>query len=126
MKRALVIDDSKGILDFFQIALRKKGFFVEVAADGDDGIRKYDAGNFDLVITDINMPIHDGNEVCEHIRKSNSPETPVIAMSGTPLALSGEHFDAVIDKPFSLKALFDQIQFLLSADENRNKIAVYG
>ncbi len=117
MKRALIIDDSKEILDMLQMAFEAEGFFVEVAVDGDEGIKKYNAGNFDLVITDLNMPRYDGNKVCKYIKKSKSPDTPVIAMSGTPWALSGDLFDAVIQKPFSLKTLFDQVQQLSPAAE---------
>mgnify|MGYP006289062087 CR=1 FL=1 len=125
MKRALVVDDSKEIIDLLRMALDMKGIYVETAMDGDEGIRKYDGGDFDLVITDLNMPKYDGNEVCEHIRKSNTPNTPVIGMSGTPKAF-GDFFDAVMHKPFTLKTLFEHVQFLLAAEEEQNNFAVYG
>ena len=70
MSTILVIDDEKGILQLMHLALTKYGHNVETADDGREGIRKFDDGSFDIVITDIRMPVIDGNGVVAHIRKS--------------------------------------------------------
>jgi CheY-like chemotaxis protein len=112
MHQILVIDDEEFILDTVQEALTMNGYKVEVAADGQEGIQKFDDGNFDLVITDMQMPGLDGNNVVEHIRNSDRQFTPVIGFSGTPWLLQKSDFDIVFVKPFSLQDLVDAIQHL--------------
>jgi CheY-like chemotaxis protein len=109
MSAILVIDDEKGILQMIRQALTRFGHHVETAADGREGIQKFDNGNFDIVITDMRMPGIDGNGVVAHIRKSNKQSIPVIAISGTPWELEAQNFDMVLPKPFPLKNLVDSI-----------------
>jgi CheY-like chemotaxis protein len=112
MHQILVIDDEEFILDTVREALTMNGYEVEVAADGQEGIQKFDDGSFDLVITDMQMPGLDGNNVVEHIRNSDRQFTPVIGFSGTPWLLQKSDFDIVFVKPFSLQDLVDAIQHL--------------
>jgi CheY-like chemotaxis protein len=112
MSTILVIDDEKGILQLMHQALTKYGHNVETADDGREGIRKFDDGSFDIVITDIRMPVIDGNGVVAHIRKSEKQSIPVIAISGTPWLLGSGSFDMVLSKPFSLKQLIESIRSL--------------
>ena len=112
MHQILVIDDQEFILDTVREALTMNGYEVEVAADGQEGIQKFDDGCFDLVITDMQMPGRDGNNVVEHIRNSDRQFTPVIGFSGTPWLLQKSDFDIVFVKPFSLQDLVDAIQSL--------------
>ena len=112
MSTILVIDDEKGILQLMLQALTKFGHNVETADDGQEGIRKFDDGCFDIVITDIRMPLIDGNGVVAHIRKSEKQSVPVIAISGTPWLLKADNFDMVLPKPFLLKQLIESIRSL--------------
>ena len=114
MSTILVIDDEKGILQLLHEALTKYGHKVETADDGLEGIRKFDDGYFDIVITDVRMPVIDGNGVAAHIRKSKNQCIPVIGISGTPWLLEADNFDMVLSKPFSLKQLLKSIRSLLS------------
>ena len=113
MSTVLVIDDEKGILQIIYQALTKFGHHVETAADGQEGIRKFDDGSFDIVITDIRMPGIDGNGVVNHIRKSEKQSVPVIAISGTPWQMENNAFDMVLAKPFQLKKLVESIGSLV-------------
>ena len=112
MYHILVIDDEKMILDVIHTVLSRAGFKVEIALDGREGIQKFDTGQFDLVITDILMPVIDGREVVEHIRNSDRPCTPIIGMSGTPWLFENIRFDAFFEKPFPLKNLVNSIRHL--------------
>ena len=114
MSTVLVIDDEKGILQIIRQALTKFGHNVETATDGQEGIRKFDDGSFDIVITDIRMPGIDGNGVVKHIRKSDKQSIPVIAISGTPWLMENNAFDMVLAKPFPLKKLVESIGSLLA------------
>ena len=112
MSTILVIDDEKGILQLMHQALTKYGYNVETADDGQEGIRKFDDGCFDIVITDILMPVIDGNGVVAHIRNSEKQSIPVIAISGTPWVQEAGNFDMVLPKPFRLKQLIESIRSL--------------
>jgi CheY-like chemotaxis protein len=112
MSTILVIDDEKGILQLMHQALTKYGHNVETADDGQEGIRKFDDGCYDIVITDIRMPVIDGNGVVAHIRKSEKQSIPVIAISGTPWVQEAGNFDMVLPKPFRLKQLIESIRSL--------------
>ena len=114
MSTILVIDDEKGILQLMHEALTIYGHKVETADDGLEGIRKFDDGCFDIVITDVRMPVIDGNGVAAHIRKSEKQCIPVIGISGTPWLLEADNFDMVLSKPFPLKQLLNCIRSLLS------------
>ena len=113
MSTILVIDDEQGILQLMHQALTTYGHNVETANNGQEGIRKFDAGCFDIVITDIRMPVIDGNGVVAHIRKSEKQSIPVIAISGTPWLPEAENFDMVLPKPFPLKQLIESIRSLV-------------
>lgn len=112
MRNILVIDDEKAIADVLFQALNRFGFNVDTAENGTEGIVKFDQDTFDLVITDICMSGVDGNGVVRHIRNSHRKTTPVIGISGTPWLLEEAEFDAVLPKPFSLKALADTVKGL--------------
>jgi CheY-like chemotaxis protein len=119
MYQILVIDDENAILNVVQTALSKAGFKVEIALDGQKGIKKFNSGQFDVVITDILMPGLDGREVARHIRNSDRPHTPIIGFSGTPWLVENNQFDAVLTKPFPLKDLVNSVQHLsVRADTN--------
>lgn len=108
----LVIDDEKGILRVIEEALTKFGHEVEIAADGSEGIRKFDDGSYDVVITDLRMPGIDGKGVVKHIRNSRRNSVPVIGISGTPWLIQDMGFDAVLPKPFPLQELVDSVKKL--------------
>jgi DNA-binding response OmpR family regulator len=112
MKSILVIDDEQVILNILETALTESGHRVEVAEDGKDGIKKFEEGIFDIVITDLVMPGCNGNSVVHHIRKSKRNLTPIIAISGTPWLIDKSGIDRILTKPFPLKILFDAIENL--------------
>ncbi|MGO4682394.1 response regulator [Hyphomicrobium sp. 2TAF46] len=65
----LTVDDSASIRVAIKLALTGAGYSVSEAGDGADGIRKANAGKFDLIITDLNMPVMDGLTMIEELRK---------------------------------------------------------
>ena len=106
----LVIDDEKGILRVIEEALTKFGHQVELAADGYEGIQKFDDGSYDIVITDLRMPGLDGKGVVQHIRKSHKNSIPIIGISGTPWLIQDSGFDVVLPKPFPLLDLVESVK----------------
>jgi DNA-binding NtrC family response regulator len=81
MARILIIDDDETIRSVFQRFLTGKGYEVDVAADGRQGLRLLEEKAVDLVITDIMMPETDGLEVVMAIQGKDT-DIPVIAISG--------------------------------------------
>jgi DNA-binding response OmpR family regulator len=108
----LVIDDEKSILGVIREALTRFGHDVETALDGIEGVRKFDDGSYDMVITDLRMPGLDGKGVVAHIRASCNHTIPVIGISGTPWQIQESEFDAVLTKPFPLQDLVASVKKL--------------
>ncbi|TNM66624.1 response regulator [Aliirhizobium smilacinae] len=65
----LTVDDSASIRLTTRVALSNAGYQVTEAVDGVDGIAKLNAGQFDLVVTDLNMPNMDGLTMIRELRK---------------------------------------------------------
>lgn len=110
MDRILVIDDEPSISELICEVLERVGYTVETARNGMEGLQWLENEDFDLVVTDMCMPGVNGDFIVRHIRSSDRSVTPVIGISGTPWLLDGVGFDAVLPKPFSLKALVDMVQ----------------
>lgn len=66
----LTVDDSASIRMTTRIALSNAGYTITEAVDGLDGLNKARGGNFDLIVTDLNMPNMNGLEMIEELRKS--------------------------------------------------------
>ena len=115
MSSILVIEDEKGILSLIEAALSRHGHRVNTATDGKEGIKKFDGGDFDMVITDVIMPEVSGLGVLQHIRDSSRHRVPIIGMSGTPWLMKGSDFDMVLAKPFPLQQLVDSVKNLTGA-----------
>ena len=104
MQHILLIDDDENIRSILSMLLKNIGYDVEVAEDGEKGIKLFDEmGDFDLVISDIRMPNMDGNEVARYIRNSDKSSASLIAITGVPGEIQPETFDYSLTKPFSLK-----------------------
>jgi two-component system, NtrC family, nitrogen regulation response regulator NtrX len=81
MASILIIDDEKAIRNVLKDILSNEGYTVEEAIDGEDGLKKFQAGNFDTVLCDIKMPKLDGIEFLQRAKEIHS-ETPIIIISG--------------------------------------------
>jgi DNA-binding response OmpR family regulator len=118
--RILIADDEPNIVISLEYLLKKEGFEIAVATDGEAVLRL--AGEFrpDLVLLDIMMPKKSGFEVCEALRADAAQAALKIIMLTAKgretevakgLALGA---DAYITKPFSTKELIVQIKTLLA------------
>jgi two-component system chemotaxis response regulator CheY len=67
--RILTVDDSASIRLTTRVTLSNSGYSVTEAVDGLDGLNKLKAGEFDLVVTDLNMPNMDGLTMIRELRK---------------------------------------------------------
>ncbi|HEY7650289.1 MAG TPA: ATP-binding protein, partial [Methylomirabilota bacterium] len=102
----LVIDDEPGVRDVIATTLRREGYRVTTCASGRDGIARFDAQPFDLVVTDLGMPGLTGWDVASHV-KQRSPKTPVVLVTGwgdrmTADEVQARGVDFLVSKPFAL------------------------
>ena len=83
MIRALVVDDSPPMRKSIMQALqRMAGLVCDEAQDGADGIKKLNQERYDIVLTDINMPVLDGLKLVHHIRRDPlHRELPVVVIT---------------------------------------------
>jgi len=112
--KILVVDDETAILNMLDLALSRKGYQVDTAESGEQGLKNLQSNDYNLVITDMVMGKMSGEDMLREIRQLKGDNVPVIAMSGTPWLMDKHQFDAVLPKPYSLKVLFEMVQDFLS------------
>jgi CheY-like chemotaxis protein len=122
----LVVDDEAPVRSVLKEQLRRRGYEIHEAADGDEAIRALEVTSFDLVITDIIMPEKDGIETICFLR-TKQPWVKVIAISAPTNAVfleSARQLGAarVFTKPFKLAELADAVDELLSSPQPRDRV----
>lgn len=121
MKRLLLVEDHEEIWDFLSRRLKRRGYDVIIATDGQQGVEKARAERPDVVLLDMNLPIMDGWTAAGLIK--SSPELsriPIIAL--TAHAMSGDKEKALAagcddyhPKPIDFAKLLNQIEALFNA-----------
>ncbi|MBK8563466.1 MAG: response regulator transcription factor [Saprospiraceae bacterium] len=130
-KKILVVDDEPDILEILSYNLRKEGFQVQTANNGEEGLKAAHQMNPDLIILDIMMPQMDGVEVCRQLRSMPSFDNTLIAFltakEEDQSQISALDFggDDYITKPIKPKVLMSRVKALLrrnqKTDENTNE-----
>ena len=116
--KALIVDDEPGQLSLTVEVARSMGFEIDTAENGKIGLKKLEAKDFDIVLTDIQMPILDGFELIDKIRSRKAfRDLPVIALSGrTDIekeVYTKAGFNNKLLKPYKPQELKDNIANLL-------------
>lgn len=115
----LIVDDEEDILEFLSYNLKKNGYEVHTANDGEEGIRKALKVKPDLIILDVMMPKMDGIETCEQMRNLNEIGNPIIifltarAEDYSQIAGYDAGADDYITKPIKPKILVSKVKSLL-------------
>ena len=119
-KKILVVDDEPNIVISLEFLMKKEGFEVAVANDGDEALAKVASFNPDLLLLDVMMPKKSGFEVCEALRADSECTGLKIVMltakgrdteRAKGLAIGA---DAYVTKPFSTKELVDKVKEMLA------------
>ena len=113
LKRILIVDDDRTLAGVIASALQEEGFELTLAHDGKQGLERFHAGAFDLLLLDVLMPELDGLDLCRRIRKTS--QVPIIFLTSraeevdriTGLDLGADDFMA---KPFSVRELVSRIR----------------
>ncbi|MCB0419615.1 MAG: response regulator transcription factor [Bdellovibrionales bacterium] len=80
--RALIIDDDADLLELYTMYLEEANFSVVPCEEGLDGFLSSIGEQYDLIISDLNMPIISGQELILEIRDGVNSRTPIIVVSG--------------------------------------------
>jgi len=116
MTRILVVEDEKSFSEPLAFLLGKEGYEVEVAADGNEAIAKFDKGGADLILLDLMLPGMSGTEVCKQIRTHSS--VPIIMLTAKDdevdkvvgLELGADDY---VTKPYSSRELLARVRAVL-------------
>jgi CheY-like chemotaxis protein len=124
MKRILVVDDEEAIRLLYREELTDAGYQVELAADGQEALRKLQAGRPDLMTVDIKMPGMDGLELVSRVREVHR-DLPVIICTAYDYRRDFATWasDAYLTKSSDLQELKAKIRELLGevAGKKRGK-----
>jgi two-component system chemotaxis response regulator CheY len=119
--RALVVDDSLALRRSVMYALQRLTEVVCVEAqDGAEALKKFSQGKFDIVITDINMPVLDGLKLISHLRSDDSKvSVPIIVITTESAEEDRDRAlrlgaNAYLIKPVQAQVVLDTVKKLLS------------
>jgi len=121
MAVVLIIEDDDHLRSLLREVLTRAGHDVHEAANGEIGMRRFNAAPADVVVTDIIMPDKEGLETIMELRREH-PNVKIIAISGGGMALDAQYLstakalgaDLTIEKPFEPREVIEAIGGLLS------------
>ena len=126
--RVLIIEDEQKMADLLKRGLAEEAMQVEVAYDGETGLRVGKEGKFDLILLDVTLPGYDGFEIARELRSANikSPILMLTARDTTEMKVIGldSGADDYMTKPFAFAELLARIRALLRRTENVIKLQV--
>ena len=114
-KRILLVDDEPSVRGAFCMMLEIDDHIVTEANNGAEALDLFTQGQFDLVMTDFEMPVMKGNELAVRIKKL-APSQPILMISayGKELGESGNPVDGILAKPLIMDSLRGAIAMLQS------------
>lgn len=129
-KNILVVEDESKMREFISLYLRKEGYKVIEAYNGELALKKFSENKFDLIVLDVMMPRLNGFEVCKKIREKS--KVPIIIL--TAIEEEMDHVkgyelgaDDYVTKPFKVKILIAKIKRLIAkiSEETEKKAFIY-
>jgi len=124
-KNILVVDDEADLVELVSYNLKKEGFIVDSASDGEKALTRIRKGKYDLLILDLMLPGIQGMELCRILR--NDPKTSVLPI--IMLTAKGEEVDRILGlemgaddymaKPFSPRELLARVKAVLRRSKEK-------
>lgn len=123
VKKILVVDDERKIVDIVRAYLEKEGYRVITATDGESAVSLFRQEKPDLIVLDLMLPKISGNDVCRMIRKES--DTPIVMLTArdelTDKVIGLElGADDYVTKPFEGRELVARIKAILRRSEPRS------
>ncbi|MCB2358199.1 response regulator transcription factor [Clostridium estertheticum] len=126
-EKILVVDDEKSILDVLDCALKREGYLVEKAYNGQEALDKVKSFNPHIIILDLMLPVMNGYDVCKKLEKENIGIIMLTAKNDIVDKLVGLELgaDDYLTKPFDLREVIARVKSLVrrfkkATDEKRN------
>ena len=121
MARILIAEDEEAVRAFVSRALKTAGHDVEVVADGGAALARLAGTDYDLLLTDIVMPVMDGIALALNVTRDH-PGLPIVLMTGFSAEAQRAHnleslIFEVISKPFSLEEICAVVGRALTAGQ---------
>ena len=99
--KVLVVEDSLAVAKRLEICLQQAGFAVEMARNGRDALIMAQRRRFDLIITDEQMPMMSGRELCKHLRADDRyANTPIIFLTAAEFGKNQDDIDLRVSASF--------------------------
>jgi DNA-binding response OmpR family regulator len=136
MKRILIVEDEKLIAELERDYLEVSGYQVDIAIDGEQGLRLGVNGDYDLIILDLMLPLLSGFEVCKQIREQR--DIPILMVTAKKEDIDiirglGLGADDYITKPFKpgelvarVKAHLARYERLIGTKESKDEVRIRG
>lgn len=125
--KILLVDDEPDILEILKYNLVKEGYEVATANNGEEGLRRAEEFNPDLIILDIMMPVMDGVEVCRQLRTKPAFKNTIITFltareeDYSQIAALDTGGDDYITKPIRPRVLMSRIKALLRRNDREEE-----
>ena len=119
--KILVIDDEQSIGELVQLAMQARGYRVEYATSGEEGISVYRKFAPDVVLVDKRLPDIDGIEVAKKIRQTDAGKRVLLVLMTGDVSekdLDKSIFTASIEKPVSMARLTSLIEGILGVSKH--------
>lgn len=114
-KRILLVDDEPGIRGAFSLMLSLDDHIVTEANNGVEALSLFEPGRFDLIITDLDMPVMQGNQLAVRVKKA-APRQPILMITAYAERVGVENpVDVILSKPFTLEDLRQAIEKALAS-----------
>jgi len=115
------VDDTRFIRDLLRLILEGSGYEVSEAQHGGDAIRQMRDPLPDLVMTDLMMPVMNGQQLVQRLRSDRRTAlVPILVLSSNPNAAEiATKADAVVGKPFNRAGLLATVNSLLGEGQSR-------
>ncbi|MZQ85383.1 response regulator [Paenibacillus sp. 5J-6] len=136
MKQILIVEDEQLIAELERDYLEVNGYKVDIATDGEQGLKLGLSGEYDLIILDVMLPLLNGFEVCKQIREKF--QIPILMVTAKKEDIDvirglGLGADDYITKPFKpgelvarVKAHLARYERLIGTKENKDEIRIQG
>ncbi len=125
----LVVDDESHILHVVSLKLRNAGYEVITAENGDEGFHAAQQHRPDLIITDFQMPVLSGVDMCRKLKQDERTRaTPALLLTARGFSLPQEALEAtniiaVLSKPFSPREILGRVHEVLGSFTARESVA---
>ncbi|GEK90798.1 response regulator transcription factor [Alkalibacterium kapii] len=126
MKKILIIEDELSIVKLLQYNIEKENYKVDVAMDGEEGLRLALKNQYAIILLDLMLPSKDGMDVCRTIR-GEKIDTPIIMLTAKDSEIDkivGLEIgaDDYITKPFSPREVIARIKAIFRRVDKQNKL----